>query len=78
MGKWTRSRVLQGTARLCGALRGGDGVRKFSSSCEARQGWVKTKPYEVGAKTPSFGPALPHCHPYRACEAERIEKIPSQ
>ena len=29
----------------------------------ARQGWLKTKPCGAGAKTPSFGPAPPHCHP---------------
>ena len=28
------------------------------------QGWGKTKSCVAGAKTPSFGPALPQCHPY--------------
>ena len=48
-GKLTKSRVLQGGARICGAPRGGDGVEKFSLSCGAG----------AGAKTPSFKPAPP-------------------
>ena len=36
-------------------MQGEDGVR---------QGWGKTKPCGAGTKTPSFGLALPHCHPY--------------
>ena len=43
-GKLTRSRVLQGGPGLRVALGGGDGARKFSPSCEAGQGWGKTKP----------------------------------
>ena len=37
MGKLTRSRVLRGGAGIRVALRGGDGERKFFSSCKA--GW---------------------------------------
>ena len=64
MGKLTRSRVLWDGAGLCRALRGKNGVNKFSLSCGVRRGWDKTKPFGVGAKTISFEPALPHCHPY--------------
>ena len=39
-------------------------MRKFSLSCEAGWGWGKIKPYGTRTKTPSFGPAPPHCHPY--------------
>ena len=63
MGNLTRSGVLQGGMELCGASRGNDGARKFSLSCGAGSGWGKTKPCGVGAKTPSFRPAPPHCHP---------------
>ena len=33
VGKSTKGRVFRGGARLRGASRGGDGVRKFSLSC---------------------------------------------
>ena len=61
--KLTRSRVLRGGVGLRGALRGGDGVRKFFPSCKVGQKWDKIKPCRAGAKTSSFGPASPHCHP---------------
>ena len=63
VGKLIRSRVLRSGAGFRGAPKGKDGVRKFSSSCGAGQGWSKTKSYGAGAKTPSFRPAPPHCHP---------------
>ena len=61
MGKLIRSKVLRGGHE---APEGGYGVRKLSPSCEARQEWDKTKPCGTRAKTPSFGPAPPHYHPY--------------
>ena len=64
VGKLTRSKVLQGGAGLCGVPRGRDGTRKFSQSYGIGQVWDKTKLCKAGAKTSSFGPALPHCHPY--------------
>ena len=64
VGKLIRSRVLRSGSEICEAPRGGDGARKFFQSCgmgRAGDG-VRQKPYGVGAKTPFFGPALPHCH----------------
>ena len=61
VGKLTKNRLLWDGAVLREAPKDGDKVRKFSH--HARQGWDKTKPCGVGAKIPSFGPALPHCHP---------------
>ena len=49
---------------LRGAPRDGDGVRKYSPSCGVGRGWGKIKPCGAGMQTLSFGPALPHCHPY--------------
>ena len=63
VGKLTRNRVLWGGAGLCRAPRGGDGAGKFSPSCGVGQGWSKMKPCGTEVKTPSFGPAPPHCHP---------------
>ena len=63
VGKLTRSRVLRGGVGLREAPRGGDETRKFSPSCGVSREWGKTKPYGVGAKTPSFGLAMPYCHP---------------
>ena len=51
MGKSTRSIVLWGGVGIREAPRGGDGVRKFSLSCEMRRGWGKTKSCETGVKT---------------------------
>ena len=61
MGKLIRSKVLRGGHE---APKGGYRVRKLSPSCEARQGWDKTKPCGTEAKTPSFRPTPPHYHPY--------------
>ena len=56
-GKLTRSRVLRGGLGLHVALRGGDGARKLSLSCEAGRGWGKTKPCERGRRPhPSDSP----------------------
>ena len=66
VGKLTRSRILWCGAGLCKAPKGRDEARKSSPSCGARRGWGKIKPCGVGAKTPSFGPATPHCHSYVA------------
>ena len=60
----SRSKVLQDRAGLHRASRGGDGVRKFSLSCRAMQGWSKIKLCRTGVKILSFGPIPPHCHPY--------------
>ena len=57
--KLTRSRILRGGVGLRGALRGGDGAKKFSLSCGAGQGCGKTKSCGAGAKTPSIRPARP-------------------
>ena len=38
----------------------------------AGRGWGKTKPCGAGTKTPSFGPAPPHCHPYMEPTLETI------
>ena len=59
----SKSKVLQDTG-LHRASRGGDGVRKFSPSCRAMQGWSKIKPCRAVVKILSFGPIPPHCHPY--------------
>ena len=64
VGKLTKNRVLWGGAVVCEAPRSRDRARKFSPSCGAGWGWGKTKPCEVRVKTPSFGPTLPHWHPY--------------
>ena len=71
-GKLTKSKVLWGRAGLRGALKSGDGVRKFFLSCGVGWGWGKTKPCGAGRKTPSFGPTPPHCHPYMEPTLETI------
>ena len=37
------------------------------------RGWGKKKPCRAGEKIPSFGLALPHCHPYMGDMNETIE-----
>ena len=63
VGKLTRSGVLRGRVGIRRAPNEGDGARKFSLSCRARRGWGNKKSCGLGAKTPSFGPTPPHCHP---------------
>ena len=62
VGKSTRSRVLRGRMGLHGALRDGDGARKFFLLCGARMGWDKTKQCGLKVKTSSFDLALAYCH----------------
>ena len=54
----SRSKVLQDRVGLHMASRGGDGVRKFSLSCRAMQGWNKIKRCRAGVKILSFGPIV--------------------
>ena len=44
---------------------GSQGVRKGQKKISryVGRGWGKTKPCKAGAKTSSFRPASPHCHP---------------
>ena len=62
----SRSKVLQDRAGSHRASRGGDGVRKFSPSCRAMQGWSKIKPCRAGVKILSFrshsAPLSSLCH----------------
>ena len=44
--------------------KGRNGIKKFSPSHKARQGWKMSKPCMAGVKIPFFGPAPHHCHPY--------------
>ena len=61
--KLTKSIVLRDRTGIRDAPRGGDGVGKFFPLYRVGRGWNKTKLCEVGAKTPSFEPVPPHCHP---------------
>ena len=44
---------------------GSQGVRKGQKKISryVGRGWGKTEPCKAGAKTSSFRPASPHCHP---------------
>ena len=62
MDKLTKSRVLQdGVGPVLRGLKGWGWDKKIFS---IMWGLGKTKPFGVGAKTPSFRPVSPHCHPY--------------
>ena len=61
--KLTKSRVLRYRIGIRDAPRGENGVGKFFPLYRVGWGWNKTKLCEVGAKTPSFEPVPPHCHP---------------
>ena len=63
-----KSIVLRDETGLLMALRGGDGIRKFSLSCGAGQRWSKTKSCRPGTKIPSFGLVPSHCHPTGECQ----------
>ena len=61
--KLTKIRVLRDRAGIRNAPMGGDGVGKFFPLYRVGRGWNKTKLCEVRAKTLSFEPIPPHCHP---------------
>ena len=72
----SKSKVLQDTG-LHRASRGGDGVRKFSLSCRAMQGWGMTKPCRAGVKIlailrPHSAPLSSLCH--MACLGSKFDQ----